>query len=252
MKTAEALIFVPRAEDYEVLGDLGVLGQFTNFRVRAVATGPGAINTAAAVGAEAARPGPAPAFIIGAGLCGSLDIRLKAGEAVVSDAALLGDWLMEDGQMRTFGLYGGSSYKPLTPAHSDALAIKGQSPFVEELLRKLCVKGFQRGRLLSTDTYVTGPSAKLERGRLWGCLAADHESGALAQAAMTRLPGVPWLNLRIVADTIGEQMGAEGRAVNLVETLALKLLVLLSTLDANFPKCDCESCGGLGCPGYIK
>ncbi len=67
--------------------------------------------------------------------------------------------------------------------------------------------------------------------------------------ASERLPETPWLNIRVVADTIGEQMGAEGRAVNLMEILALKLLVLLSTIDKNFPKCDCARAAPwtLGC-----
>lgn len=250
MAKAEILIFIPRGEEFEAIGEF-LDTEFQNFSPRAILTGPGQINTAASVAAEAAAPGPRPALLIGAGLCGSLDINLKAGDVVVSDSVVLGDWIMEDDRRRSYGAYGASSYSPLNTARGDALTIKGSNRFVEDLLVQLSARGFHKGRLLTSDTHVTGPGGKLERGRLWGALACDHESGALAKVAMERFPEVPWLNIRVLADTIGEQMGAEGRAVNLSETLALKLLVLLAKFDEKFPKCACESCGGLCCPGLI-
>ncbi len=247
MDKAEILIFVPRPEEYEAVKELQET-EFQNFAIRAILTGSGKINTAAAVAAEAVGP-RRPALLIGAGLCGSLHMKLSAGEAVVSDSAAIGDWMMEDDQLHTYGPYGGSSYQTLEGGQGEALAIKGRNRWVDELLVRLGSKGFRRGRLLTTDTYIAGPGGKLARGRLWGAAACDHESGALALVASERLPETPWLNIRVVADTIGEQMGAEGRAVNLMEILALKLLVLLSTIDKNFPKCDCARAAPwtLGC-----
>lgn len=250
MNRAEVLIFVPREEEFEAIREVAD-SEFQNFTIRPVHSGPGKIHTGAAVAAEAAAKGPRPALIIGAGLCGSLDIHLKAGATVLSDSAALGDWLMEDDRGRSHGPYGGGSYKPLEEGHGPALAIKGTDSFVDELLRDLSSKGFQRGRLLTTDTLITGLAGKLKQGRLWGCLASDHESGALALVATERFPEVPWLNIRVVADTLGEQMGAAVQAVNCLEILALKLLVLLSKFDVNFPKGGCESCGGLCCPGLL-
>ncbi|UQZ89317.1 hypothetical protein C4J81_08955 [Deltaproteobacteria bacterium Smac51] len=251
MEKPEVVVFVPTEEEYKAVRNNLYETDFENFKARAVLTGPGKISTAAAVAAEAGRlmaKRPRPALVIGAGLCGSLQMKLAAGEAVVSDSSAIGDWIMEDDYVRTYGVYGDHTYKALSDEQAEALAINGGSRIVEELLVRLTAKGFKRGRILTIDTYVTGLTGKLERGRLFNCLASDHESGALGLVALKSLEEVPWLNLRVVSDTIGEQMGGEGRAVSLPEILALKLLVLLSTFDANFPKGSCANCSNPCCP----
>ncbi|MDL2226261.1 hypothetical protein LJB86_01190 [Deltaproteobacteria bacterium OttesenSCG-928-M10] len=246
MKKPEILIFTPTHEEYRALAD-GLMGaDFDNFTIRVLETGPGMVNTAAAV---AAKTGPLLAgrdkilMIVGAGTCGSLSMKLKAGDAVASSSAIITDWVMENDYSRTYGRYGQPAYKALTCDWAREMRLKCPSPQVHELVDRLAAKGFQRGRLLTSDAFVTGLTGKLERGRLFGALGADMESGALAHTAEYHLGGLSWFNLRVVADTLDDSRRAGEAPPDIMETLPLKLLVALSTLDKIPPPSACAGCG---------
>lgn len=244
MAKAEVIVFTPTHEEYRLLAGGLSEGDFDNFTVRVVETGPGLINTAARAGAvlEAWREArDKPYLIIGAGICGSLNLKLRAGDAVCSVASVLGDWAMETDHARTYGFYGEAVYKTLGGTAADEIALAGQNPQALELQKRLTAKGFLSGRLFSSDTFVTGLTAKLERGRRFGCLGADMESGALAWVAEGLK--LPWLNIRVLTDTLDRELkAADDPERDVRELLPLKLLVALSTLDALPPPSSCSSC----------
>lgn len=243
MNKAEVFIFTPTHEEYRLLADNLSDEAFDNFIVRVIETGSGLINTAAKAAAflepyRAAREKP---LIMGAGICGSLNLKLRAGDAVCSTEAILGDWAMETDHARTYGLYGEASYKALIGSTAEEMSLSSRSPQVQELLKRLAVKGFLPGRLFSSDTFITGLTAKLERGRRFGCLGADMESGALALVAEGL--GLPWLNLRVVADTLDQELkSADDPERDVRAILPLKALVLLSTFGQMPAPSSCSSC----------
>lgn len=246
MEKPIVLVFTPTHEEYRALAN-GLMGaDFDNFTVRVLETGAGMVNTAAAI---AAKTGPLLTgrdkimLLMGAGACSSLNMKLKAGDTVASASVIITDWVMDNDYSRTYGRYGQPVYKALTCDWAREMRLKCPSPQVQQLIDRLATKGFQPGRLLTSDAFVTGLSGKLERGRLFGALGADMESGALAQTAEYHLGGLPWFNLRVVADTLDEARRVNETPPDPLETLPLKILVALSTLDKIPPPSACASCG---------
>ncbi len=252
MGKPDVVIFTPTSADYRAVTGGLQDQEFEYINVTVVETGPGKLNTAAKTAAHLARipaGGEPPLMLIGAGAAGSLNLKLRAGDAIASSSAAIGDWTLESDYARTYGRYGESAYRALSPDWADELAVECLSPVVGELADKLTLKGFLRGRLLTTDTFLTGLSGKLERGRLFNCLAGDQESGALAWVAQQY--GRPWINLRVVADTLDEELkNSRPPEPDLAELLALKLTVTLSTLDRLPLTPSCAACSG--CAGALK
>lgn len=251
MTKAEVFVFAPTHEEYRLLAGSLSDGGFANFTVKVVETGPGLINTAAKAAAvlEPYREArDKPYLIMGAGICGSLNLKLRSGDAVCSTEAILGDWGMETDHARTYGAYGEASYKALIVATADEMSLGSSSPQVLELSKRLTAKGFLSGRVFSSDTFITGLSAKLERGRRFGCLGADMESGALAWVAGGL--GLPWVNLRVITDTLDQELkSVDDPDRDVRDILPLKALVALSTLDQMPAPSSCSCCSS-PCAAY--
>ena len=101
---------------------------------------------------------------------------------------------------------------------------------------------------MSRDTFISGWTAKVERGRRCGCLGADMGSGAWGGVAGGL--GLPWMNIRVMADTLDEELkSADDPERDVRELLPLKILVALSTLDQMPAPSSC-SCCAIPCAAY--
>lgn len=231
----EILIFTPTPNEHRGVKRRVAEGRFKNFTATVVESGPGKINAAFKIAAEVlprlAR-GRKPAVIIGAGTSGSLDRRLASGDLIASSSALISDWKMEDDDSQQHGVYSQFVYRPLEPGAAEEMAITCPDPRVDRLLVRLEGEGFKRGRLLTSDTFVSGLNRKLTMGQNFGCLACDMESGAFAFAAQHLLGGLPWFNLRVVADTLDDNLADYfNKEVDMVEILASRTLQALEVWD---------------------
>lgn len=230
----DVLIFNPTPNEYEAVRRHAAAAGFNNIRVTVVESGMGKINAAFQM-AAAVLPrlalGNKPALVIGAGTAGSLSGTLKSGDLIASNSAVISDWRLEDGSARLFAPYGDINFRPLDPAVAEEMTITCDAPLVTALLEQLGA-GFKHGRLLSSDTFVSGAAHKLRLGRDFAALACDMESAAFAYTASALLGGLPWLNLRVVADTIDESFhDYVNMEINMTEILGQKTVALLKTLD---------------------
>ncbi len=226
-------IFNPTVNEYEAVKAQVLARTFKNIQPEVFNSGMGKISAAFAVARETTRrlaPGQT-ALIIGAGTAGSLSAKLASGDMIVSNSATIGDWRMEDEAARHCAPYGGIDFRPVTPALAEEMAITCGDPLVTALMERLG-EGFKRGRMLTGDTFVSGVGHKLRLGREFAALACDMESGAFAYTAARRLGGLPWLNLRIVADTIDDSLhDYVNMEINMVEILGAQTVLVLKTLD---------------------
>ena len=232
MRARDILVLTPTPREFAAVSR-HLAGAFKNFRVRIVASGPGAVNAAFRT-AEAAlgRPEGGPALIIGAGTCGSLSRDLAGGEMIASAEAVIADWLMEDDAGLRHGPYGLFNYRPLSPETLADLVIRCPDPLVAALLDRLEQAGFRRGRLMTSDVFVAGLENKLAKGRSFQALGCDMESGVFAYAAQNLLGGSPWLNLRVVADTLDETLADYfDKEADMTEILGAKTRQALEILD---------------------
>jgi nucleoside phosphorylase len=67
--------------------------------------------------------------------------------------------------------------------------------------------GFLRGRILSSDTFVTGRDLKIRLGEIFGCRICEMEAGAMAYVSMV-YSKPPWLQIRTVADALDDNLAA--------------------------------------------
>jgi nucleoside phosphorylase len=232
MSSREILVLTPTSQEFEAVSR-HLAGAFKNFRVRIVASGPGAINAAFRI-AEAAlgQAEGGPAFIIGAGTCGSLSRDLVEGEMIASAEAIIADWLMEDDSGRHYGPYGLFNYQPLSPETLTNLTLRCDDPLVAALLDHLEQAGFRRGRLMTSGVFVAGLTNKLAKGRSFQALGCDMESGVFAYVAQNLLGGRPWFNLRVVADTLDETLADYfAKEADMTDILGLKTRQALEVLD---------------------
>jgi nucleoside phosphorylase len=232
MCATEILVLTPTPREFAAVSR-HLAGAFKNFRVRIVASGPGAVNAAFRT-AEAAlgQDGGGPAFIIGAGTCGSLSRDLAGGDMIASAEAVISDWLMEDDAGLHYGAYGLFNYRPLSPETLADLVIRCSHPVVAGLLDRLEQAGFRRGRLMTSDIFVAGLENKLAKGRSFQALGCDMESGVFAYAAQNLLGNRPWLNLRVVADTLDETLADYfTKEADMTEILGAKTRQALEVLD---------------------
>ena len=229
------VLFTPTSNEYKGIRKHLDNARFKNFQFRVVESGMGKINAAFAVAKEAAimaEQGQVPDFIIGAGTSGSLSLNLVSGDVIISSSAIIGDWRMEDGQTRLYARFPEINYQAAGPALADGLAINCPDPLVENLVARLAEQGLKSGRMLTSDTFVTGASHKLSLGRDFSCLACDMESGAFAYAAQECLGGIRWFNLRVVADTLDDALADYiNMEENMVDILGSKTVLALTILD---------------------
>jgi nucleoside phosphorylase len=209
---------------------------YRNLACRVVECGPGRIFASWAAARELSAPGPGggkrDVFLVGCGTSGSLSLDLKRGDVVVSNSAVISDWRMEEGDKVLVAPYGWFDYREPAAGHVGKMVLECPDPTVTALTEKLSAdENFLTGRLLTSEAFVSGRDLKLKYGETYGCLACDMESGVFGFAG-GRLAGVPWFNVRVVADTLDEKLSdyfAMERDVT--EVLAERLLTVLRELD---------------------
>jgi nucleoside phosphorylase len=203
-----------------------------HFECREVVTGPGKLNAAMWTARLLAKKGPVPDLILGAGTSGSLDLKLKAGDVVAVDETIVADWREEDATGWRTAAYGSFNYGP-PEERAEKMVIRSSSPLVQKLMGRLS-PDFLRGRCLSSDSFIAGQEYKLALGRLFGCRICEMEAGAVAHVC--RLSGqVPWLQLRVVADTLDDALDDYFRIEkDMVKILGQKTFDLLRLLDENW------------------
>lgn len=205
MGKPDILIFTPTEEESRRLTD-GLAGaEFENFRPCVLAVGPGRNRARAAVEnvvAPLLTGREKPLLLIGAGRCRPLAGGLEPGETAVSASVFLQE--------------------------GDVGRLESSTPLVQAIVARLAVKGFRPGRIL--DESSGGGDARAEPG----CLASDAESAALALAASSFSPEPAWLNIRTADDGLSPD--------DHLETLTLKILVALSTIDRTPPPSSCSGC----------
>ncbi|MDR2947184.1 MAG: hypothetical protein LBV79_10630 [Candidatus Adiutrix sp.] len=232
----EILVFTPTPNEYRAGKEHVERAAFVHFTASVVESGPGKINAAFAMTAEVLpriAAGRKPMLVMGSGTSGSLNASLAAGDMIASNSAVISDWLMDDGKSRQFGPYGQFVYRGMDDRLADEMALECADPAVEKLLAALPAVGFKRGRLCTADTFVAGLDNKLGQGRAFGALACDMESGAFAFTA-GKLLRLPWLNLRVVADTLNETLSdyfeKEGDMVDILGAKTARALTILDGL----------------------
>jgi nucleoside phosphorylase len=199
-----------------------------HFDCRVVETGAGKLN-AAMWASRLLALGPPPALVLGAGTAGSLDLELRSGDVLASNETLIADWREEGESGWRTAAYGSFDYgEPEQKA--DQMAIRCSKPLVLKLLDRLG-DGFLRGRLLSSDSFVAGQAHKLRLGRAFGCRICEMESGAVAHVCR-RSGDQPWLQIRVVADTLDDSLKDYFRMEkDVVKALSEKVAKALSLLD---------------------
>lgn len=231
----EVLIFTPTSLEHEAVKRHVSQTRPANFRPVVVECGPGKINaafTAAANVLPRLGQGRRPLLLIGAGTCGSLSVSLYEGEVIASADTIISDWKMEEGELSRYAGYGKLDFQNLEPQILEDLAITCRDNGVMKLLASLESKNFHLGRLLTSDTFVAGLKRKKELGLTFSCLACDMESGAFAYTAQKLLGGLPWLNFRVVADTLDEGFhDYVQKEINVVEVLGAKVAEALMLFD---------------------
>ena len=231
----EVIIFTPTPNEFAGVKKHVEGGTYHNFTPRVVESGLGKINAAFKIAAEVLpllAAGRKPAFILGSGTSGSLNLELTAGALIASSACLISDWRLEDDLNRHNAAYGQLNYHPISPEKAEEMTITCTDPIVEKLMIRLTGKGFLRGRMLTSDTFVAGRNNKLTLGRDFDCLTCDMESGAFAYAAQNLLGGIPWFNLRVVADTLDESLHEYfNKEIDMVDILGTKTALALTALD---------------------
>jgi nucleoside phosphorylase len=204
----EVLIFTSTPNEFKSVSRGVGRESFKNLACAVIDCGPGRINATFKVTSEliprlaAQKP---PLVMIGTGTSGSLSLKLKHGDTIVSNAALISDWRMEKGQEVTVSPYGEFDYRPPKPDHVEKMTIYCQDDLVIKLLESLPAQDFLRGNLLTSEAFVSGTEHKLALGLLYNCLACDMESGVYGFIA-NNLVKVPWFNVRTVADTLEDTL----------------------------------------------
>jgi adenosylhomocysteine nucleosidase len=126
---------------------------------------------------EALLVGHRPAWVISAGLAGGLQSDLRRGDIVMANA--------------------------IQTLDGRRLALDLKIPQQELTARR----GLHVGPLLAVDRVVVSGRSKAELGRRHACLAADMESWTVAEVC--RLAKTPFLAVRVISDTVDEDLPPE-------------------------------------------
>jgi nucleoside phosphorylase len=162
-------------------------------------------------------------------------MALKQGDVIASNAAVISDWRMENGDEVTVGPYGWFDYRAPGPEQVRKMTIECQDDLVTGFMGKLPggEGGFLRGNLLTSEAFVSGKDHKLRLGSLFGCLACDMESGVYGYVG-NRLANVPWFNLRVVADTLDDTLSDYFvKERDMTEILGRKVVEALKVFDSS-------------------
>jgi adenosylhomocysteine nucleosidase len=135
--------------------------------------------------------GHQPTWVISAGLAGGLRPELRRGHIVMADA--------------------------IQTLDGRRLALDLKIPEQELAGRP----GLHVGSLLTVDRVIVRSSEKRELGEQHGCLAADMESWAVAEAC--RLAKVRFLAVRVISDTMDEDLPPEVNRLTRQKTTVGKL-----------------------------
>ena len=200
--TKLAVIFTPTQHEFSACQKRLEQVHLDGWTTRCIKTGPGKANAAFHT-ASLKGMGLEPHVLIGAGTSGALQHGLRQGEIIASAHATVADWKMIHDDGESYANYGELNYAhDMLERHAD-LHIACDDPKVTSLLAKLHTNGFRQGAMLTSDMFIAGERHKLDYGKRFGCLACDMESGVFGYLA-NRYLACPWLNIRVVADTIGE------------------------------------------------
>ena len=233
----EIIVFNPTPKEFEACTRHVKAAKFKNFTVRTVLTGPGKINATYKVTEELLpllKKDKAPFIIIGAGTSGSLSKKLKSGDIAASAKAFITDWQMvEDHKPPFLSPYDELDFKSVNENTVERLLIECNDPLITELMAKLAGVGFKVGRFVSSDTFVAGLKAKLEKGATFNALVCDMESGTFGYLANKKFGGIPWFNLRVVADTIDHNFADYVEMEeDMTDILGRRLVEALTILDS--------------------
>jgi nucleoside phosphorylase len=202
-------VFTSTPNEYRAVSHHVGQAGFARLACSVIECGAGRINASFAAARELAAKeaaGKGQPIIVGTGTSGSLSMDLRQGEVIVSNSAVISDWRMEDGDAVTLSPYGQFDYRHPDPGHVERMAIECRDGLILGLLERLPRESFRQGRLLTSEAFVAGKDNKLAKGAAFGALACDMESGVYAHIG-NRLANVPWLNVRVVADTLDESLG---------------------------------------------
>ena len=223
----------PTPNEYRsVSGHIGA-ASFKNLTATVIECGPGRLNAAYHFGKELVfkRRAKEKPVLVGAGTSGSLSLDLAGGDVIVSNSAVISDWRMEDGQSVKVSPYGTFDYREPDRAHVERMTLECRMPLVAGFIENLPKDKFKFGRMLSSEAFISGKEHKLEMGRVYGCVACDMESGAFGYLA-SKTPGLPWFNVRVVADTLDDALG-DYFAIerDMTDILGRHLVMALGKLD---------------------
>jgi nucleoside phosphorylase len=228
------LIFTSTPNEFRSVSQSVGRQGFKKLSCSVIDCGPGRINATFGATKElipritAKKP---PLVMIGTGTSGSLSLKLRHGDTVVSNGAVISDWRMEKGPEVTVSPYGWFDYQPPEPQQVEKMTIYCQDDLVVNLLDKLPTNDFIRGNLLTSEAFVSGTDHKLNLGATFNCLACDMESGVYAFIGNSLLK-VPWFNLRIVADTLDDTIHDYfAKERDMTEILGGKIVETLKILD---------------------
>ncbi len=177
-------------------GFTAIEGRLENQAVVIVRSGAG--QAAAAHATEALLDGHRPGWVISAGFAGATQPQLQRYDLVVPEAVV-----RPDGRRRELS----------PPAHWSAQPALGR---------------IHRGLLLSVDHLVSSPKEKRTLGETYGALAVDMETFAVVEVCQRR--AAPVLAVRIIIDTLDEQLPPEVRGLLKQKTAAARLGAALGAL----------------------
>ncbi|MDR1870553.1 MAG: hypothetical protein LBS60_01275 [Deltaproteobacteria bacterium] len=199
-----------------------------NFTLRLEESGMGKINAALWL-AQILSTGPKPDIVIGAGTTGCLDLTLKTGDVLATNEVIIADWLQAGDDFVHYAPYGAIDYGEPT-AKVSQMVLSCSSPLVLKLLETLG-DSFQKGRILSSDTFICDRKKKLDMGATFGCRVCEMEAGAVAMTAK-RLGNIPWAQVKVVAEGLDEGFTDYVKMEkDIVQILANKTFEALTVLD---------------------
>jgi nucleoside phosphorylase len=229
------LILTPTPNEYKSVNSRLSKKTFSHLLVKVIQSGPGKIHAAFNVGQEfekAKSKGINYSYLVGAGTSGSLNMGLKSGDMIVSTTAIISDWVMDNGEEITHSPYGIFDYQKLSKVCPNVLFLENYDSLVVSFLKKLRVKNYKIGNLLTSDAFICGKERKLSLGKNFNCLACDMESGVFAYLANKVLKNVSWFNFRVVADTLDDVLDDYFvMEKNMTEILGEKVLEALEIFD---------------------
>jgi nucleoside phosphorylase len=232
----EVLIFTSTPNEYRSVSGYVGRQKFEKLAPSVINCGAGRIHATFSVANELTprlAANTPPIAMVGAGTSGSLSLHLKQGDVIVSNSAIITDWRMENEDEVLLSPYGVFEYLALDPPHLEKMVIECRHPLIVGLMEKLPPNGFQRGRLLTSEAFVSGKTRKLKLGSDFGCLACDMESGVYGHLG-NRLVNVPWFNVRVVADTLDETLGDYfAKERDMTDILAQKIVEILQIFDSS-------------------